>query len=78
MIGAERDGRVVSGLGVEEGVRLTREDVPDLDLRTDVYRLEALPWAHLLRRHFRGDVDAYLAHVRARVSPGRLGAALAD
>jgi hypothetical protein len=67
----ERDGVVLAGRQVDGLVQVRFDDVPELDLTVAAYRLEALPYAHLLRRHFQGDAGAFLAYVRERV-PGPL------
>ena len=73
--GLERDGIIVSG---EErlGLQIGFTETPDLEIRLSAYRLRELPWAHLLQRHFQGDVRGYLEYVRARVPERRMKVAL--
>jgi hypothetical protein len=78
LVGEEREGIVLAGRVLDELVQVRFDDVPDLDLRIDAYRLDALPYARLLAGHFQGDVGAFLAHVRERVAPELLEGALAE
>jgi len=67
LVGEEREGLVLAGRVVEGVTEIRFDDVPNPDLRIEIYRLDLLPQPHLLRRHFQGDADAYLAHIRERV-----------
>jgi hypothetical protein len=76
LVGEERMGLLVAGRFADDLVQVRFDDVPDLDLRVAIYRLEALPQTHLLRGHFQGDVGAYLAYIRERVPATVLDRAL--
>jgi len=78
IVGEERDGRVIAGLALADLVEVRFDDVPDLDIKTEIYRLEALPQPHLLRRHFQGDADAYLSYIRERAPAPVLERALEE
>jgi hypothetical protein len=66
LVGEEREGLVLAGRMVEGVTEIRFDDVPDPDLKIEIYRLDLLPQPHLLPRHFQGDADAYLSHIRAR------------
>ncbi len=76
LVGEERDGLVLAGRVVEGVTEIRFDSVPDADLKIEIYRLDALPQAHLLHRHFQGDADAYLSHVRERAAREALERAL--
>jgi hypothetical protein len=76
--GEERDGVLLAGKMVDGLVQVQFDDVPDLDLRLEAYRLDALPHADLFQRHFQGDVGAFLAYVRERVPAALLDRALLE
>lgn len=78
LVGEEREGLVRAGRVIPDLVQLRFDDVPDLDLKIDVYRLEALPQPHLLRGHFQGDADAYLLYIRGRSPAAVLERALEE
>jgi len=69
IVGQVQDGIVYAGRRVDEVARIRFDEVPDLEVDIEAYRMEALPRTDLLERHFRGDVDAYLAYIRERVHP---------
>jgi hypothetical protein len=68
---------VIAGIALGDLVQVRFDDVPDLAIETQVYRLDALPQPHLLRGHFQGDADAFLEYTRAR-APGALERALEE
>jgi len=74
--GVRRDKLVIAGRRLEKDVAIKFDAVPDLLLKTQVYRLEALPRPRLLQGYFQGRVDAYLDYIRARVPKGRMRVAL--
>ncbi|MHC4547906.1 MAG: hypothetical protein ACYTEZ_03945 [Planctomycetota bacterium] len=74
--GAVREGVVIAGHRVADGAHVRFDDVPELEVRVDAYRLAELPHARLLERHFQGDVGRYLAYVHERVPERRLARAL--
>jgi len=76
--GEEREGRVIAGIALADLVQVRFDDVPDLDIRTQIYRLERLPQARLLRGHFQGDADAFLEYTRPRVPAAVLERALEE
>jgi len=78
VLGEEREGRVIAGVALPDLVQVRFDDVPDLEIRTQIYRLEALPQPRLLRGHFQGDADAFLEYTRARVPAAALERALED
>ncbi len=78
LVGGERGGLVLAGRAVPEVLQIRFDDVPSLDVTTEIYRLDMLPQPHLLGGHFRGDADAYLAHVRERVPRETLDRALEE
>ncbi|MCK6459070.1 MAG: hypothetical protein L6Q95_04165, partial [Planctomycetes bacterium] len=78
VLGEEREGRVIAGVALGDLVQVRFDDVPDLEIRTQIYRLAALPQPHLLRGHFQGDADAFLEYTRARVPPAALERALEE
>ncbi|MFQ5846026.1 MAG: carboxypeptidase-like regulatory domain-containing protein, partial [Planctomycetota bacterium] len=67
-VSIEAAGRVllVDGHVVRQGVRITAQEVPEVEVRLDAYRLAALPHSGRLRTRFGGDVKRYLDWVRAR------------
>lgn len=73
VVGLSREGTVIAGHRAGADVRF--DDVPQIDIRVDVYDLRALPWPRLLDGHFQGDVARYLAYVRERVPAHVLEAA---
>jgi hypothetical protein len=76
LLGEERDGLVLAGRALPDLVQIRFDDVPDLEVKTEAYRLDLLPQPHLLRGQFQGDADAYLAHVRERTPAEFLARAL--
>ena len=78
LVGEERDGLVLAGRAVPEVLQVRFDDVPDLEVSVEIYRLDLLPQPHLLGGHFQGDADAYLAHVRERAPAALLERALEE
>jgi hypothetical protein len=74
--GAGRDDLLYRGATVEGGAQLRIGDVPDLEVTVQAYVRRLLPEPQLLEGHFRGDVDRYLDHVRARAGEDAMGRAL--
>ena len=61
-----------AGREVKEPVELKQEESPESRIEVPAYTLRALPTPQLLHRHFRGDVDAYLAYIRPRARHGEM------
>ncbi|HEX5137543.1 MAG TPA: carboxypeptidase-like regulatory domain-containing protein [Planctomycetota bacterium] len=78
VFGEERDGRVIAGIALPDLVQVRFDDVPELEIKTQIYRLDRLPQARLLRGHFQGDADAFLEYTRARVPAAVLERALEE
>jgi len=78
LVGEERDGRLLAGRMFADLVQVRFDDVPDLDLKIEIYRLDALPQPYLLRGHFQGDADGYLSYTRERVPLSILERALEE
>jgi hypothetical protein len=78
LVGEEREGLVLAGRVVEGVTQIRFDDVPNPDLKIEIYRLDLLPQPHLLGRHFQGDADAYLAHIRERAPAEVFGRALEE
>jgi hypothetical protein len=78
VMGEEREGRVIAGVALPDLVQVRFDDVPDLEIETQVYLLERLPQARLLRGHFQGDADAFLEYTRARAPAAVLDRALEE
>ncbi len=78
-VNARRDGDLIIGGWLRSDAAVLRfDDVPELKITIDRYRLSRLPQPHLLARNFRGDVDRYLEYVRRRNSKARIAAARQD
>jgi hypothetical protein len=78
LVGQERDGIVLAGRALPDLVQVRFDDVPDLELKTEAYRLERLPRPELFDGHFQGDADAYLSYLRERKPPELLERALVE
>jgi hypothetical protein len=78
VLGEERDGRLLAGVALPDLVQVRFDDVPDLEVRTQIYDLQLLPQPHLLRGHFQGDADAFLEYTRARAPAEVLDRALEE
>lgn len=78
LVGEEREGLVLAGRVVDGVTEIRFDTVPDPDLKIEIYRLDRLPQPHLLRGHFQGDADAYLAHIRERAAAEVLKRALEE
>ncbi len=78
LVGEEREGLVLAGRMIDGVTQIRFDDVPDPDLKIEIYRLDLLPQPHLLRGHFQGDADIYLAHIRERVPAEVFARALED
>jgi len=78
-VNARRDGDLIIGGWLRsDAAILLFDNVPDLRITIDRYRLSRLPQPHLLARNFRGDVDRYLEYVRRRYSKARIAASRID
>lgn len=76
VVGHEKSGVLFAGRRVKELVELKEAESPEFDVEVKAYALRLLPTPQLLHRHFRGDVDGYVAYISARVRGGDLNRAL--
>ena len=71
VIGEVRGPVVIRG-EYRPSVQVRFEESPDLEIRLKTYRHDWLPYPHLLKGYFEGDVWRYFEHLEERVSERRL------